>query len=196
MLLDAQMPGMDGFTLVEKLKQEPDLPAATVMMLTSGGQRGDANPVPGTGYFGISDEAGAPMGIARGHAAECSGRRQDPGGNAHLVTRHSLRETRKRLRMLLAEDNAINREVAVRMLTKRGHTVMVAENGKEAVAAFERQSFDLVLMDVQMPEMDGFEATAAIRQKEKAMASRIPHRRHDRSRHEGRPRALSGGWNG
>jgi CheY-like chemotaxis protein len=76
--------------------------------------------------------------------------------------------------MLLAEDNAINQVLAVRLLSKRGHTVVVAANGKEAVKAFETQSFDLILMDVQMPEMDGFEATAAIRQKEKSLGTHIP----------------------
>ena len=102
------------------------------------------------------------------------GAKKDAGASRHLVTRHSLRETRKRLRILLAEDNAINREVAVRMLSKRGHKVVVAGNGKEAVEAFESQSFDMILMDVQMPEMDGFEATAVIRRKEKAKGTQIP----------------------
>ena len=172
MLLDAQMPGMDGFTLVEKLKQEPDLPAATVMMLTSGGQRGDGTRCQELGIAGYLTKPVRQWEL-REAMMRVLGTRQDPGGNAHLVTRHSLRETRKRLRILLAEDNAINREVAVRMLTKRGHTVIVAENGKEAVATFERQSFDLVLMDVQMPEMDGFEATAAIRRREEGNGKRI-----------------------
>jgi two-component system sensor histidine kinase/response regulator len=172
MLLDAQMPGMDGFTLVERLKQEPDLPAATVMMLTSGGQRGDGTRCQELGIAGYLTKPVRQWEL-REAMMRVLGAKQAEGGNAHLVTRHSLRETRKRLRILLAEDNAINREVAVRMLTKRGHTVAVAENGKEAVAAFERQNFDLVLMDVQMPEMDGFEATAAIRRKEEGKGKRI-----------------------
>jgi CheY-like chemotaxis protein len=91
-----------------------------------------------------------------------------------LLTRHTLRQTRRRLRVLLAEDNAINRELVVRLLSKRGHAVVVAANGKQAVSALETQSFDVVLMDVQMPEMDGFEATAAIRQKEKAIGTHVP----------------------
>jgi len=102
------------------------------------------------------------------------GAKKEMGASQRLVTRHSLRETRKRIRILLAEDNLINREVAVRMLTKRGHTVTIAENGKEAVKIFESQAFDMILMDVQMPEMDGFEATAVIRHKEKEKGTHIP----------------------
>ncbi len=81
---------------------------------------------------------------------------------------------RRPLRILLAEDNPVNQEVAVGLLEKRGHTVVVANDGKEALAALEGEPFDLVLMDVQMPEMDGFDATAAIRQKEQGSRARIP----------------------
>jgi CheY-like chemotaxis protein len=78
------------------------------------------------------------------------------------------------LRILLAEDNKINQLVALRLLEKHGHTVSVAGSGHEAVNLLDRQDFDLVLMDVQMPEMDGFEATAAIRAKEKGTGRHIP----------------------
>lgn len=72
------------------------------------------------------------------------------------------------LRILVAEDNLVNQRLVVRLLEKRGHRVVVAANGKEALAALEKETFDLILTDVQMPEMDGFEATAAIRRKEKS----------------------------
>jgi two-component system sensor histidine kinase/response regulator len=93
---------------------------------------------------------------------------------AALVTRHSLREKSCQSRILLAEDNAVSQKLAVRLLEKRGHSVTVAGNGKEALAALQADAFDLVLMDVQMPEMDGFEATAAIRELEKASGSHLP----------------------
>jgi CheY-like chemotaxis protein len=91
-----------------------------------------------------------------------------------LVTRHSLREGRSRLRVLLAEDNAVNQLLAVRLLEKCGHEVVVAENGRKALETLDRESFDLVLMDIQMPEMDGWEATQAIRVKEKTAGGRLP----------------------
>ncbi len=78
------------------------------------------------------------------------------------------------LRVLLAEDNAVSQRLTVRLLEKRGHTTVVAATGKEALAALEREPFDLVLIDVQMPEMDGFEATAAIREREKTTGHHIP----------------------
>jgi CheY-like chemotaxis protein len=83
-------------------------------------------------------------------------------------------EDHRRLRILLAEDNPVNQKVATRLLEKRGHTVALAESGKEAVNAWREQPFDLILMDVQMPDMDGFVATAKIREQERLGARHIP----------------------
>ncbi|HEV3005359.1 MAG TPA: response regulator, partial [Pirellulales bacterium] len=86
----------------------------------------------------------------------------------------SATECRRHLKLLLAEDNAVNQKLVVRLLEKRGHQVTIATNGREAVAALEREPFDVVLMDVQMPELGGFEATAAIRQGERARGGHVP----------------------
>jgi PAS domain S-box-containing protein len=173
LLLDAQMPGMDGFSLMEKIRQDPELPTAAVMMLTSGGQRGDAARCR---ELGISAYLTKPVRQWELREAILSvlGMDQQKSESAKLLTRHTLSQTRRRLHVLLAEDNTINRTLVVRLLSKRGHSVVVASTGKQAVSAHETQAFDVVLMDIQMPEMDGFEATAAIRQKEKAMGKHIP----------------------
>ena len=94
--------------------------------------------------------------------------------NRPVVTIHSLRESRGRLRILLVEDNRVNQAVATQFLEKRGHEVVVAGNGRVALEASEKQTPDLVLMDVQMPEMDGLQATAAIRQGELKSGKHIP----------------------
>jgi len=170
-LIDAQMPGMDGFALADRIKQNPRLAAATVMMLTSTGQRGDAARCR---ELGISAYLIKPIRQSELLDAILAALGQQQGDDLpRLVTRHLLRETRQKLQILLAEDNPVNRELAVRLLEKRGHQVAVAQNGKEAIAALETQFFDLLLMDVQMPAMDGFQATAAIRKKEKITGAHL-----------------------
>jgi two-component system, sensor histidine kinase and response regulator len=173
MLLDAQMPGMDGFAVASKIQQDPDLPAATVMMLTSGGQRGDAIRCR---EVGISAYLTKPVRQVELREAmlKVLGMKNEKSDDKKLVTRHSMREARRQLKVLLVEDNAINRELAVRLLKKRGHTISVAGNGNEALTAVEAEQFDVVLMDVQMPEMDGFEATAEIRRREVSSGKHLP----------------------
>jgi CheY-like chemotaxis protein len=171
-LLDAQMPEMDGFALAECIKRNPDWKTATIMMLSSAGQRGDAKRCRD---LGVAAYLTKPVRQAELLDAILTalGTRPTKEPSPALVTRHSLREASNHLRILLVEDNAVNQVLAARLLEKRGHTVIVAGNGKEALAVLEKQSFDLVFMDVQMPEMDGFAATAAIRAKEKISGNHL-----------------------
>ncbi len=171
MLLDAQMPQMDGFSTAGKIMQDPDGLNPRIIMLTSGGQRGDSERCRQVGILAYLSKP-----VRQNELRETIQRVLGLGSKetAKLITRHSLQESRKRLRVLLADDNPINRELTIRIFTKRGHQVHAVGNGLLAVEAAEKQSFDLCLMDVQMPEMDGFEATAAIRQKEAGTGTHLP----------------------
>jgi signal transduction histidine kinase/CheY-like chemotaxis protein/ligand-binding sensor domain-containing protein len=173
LLVDAQMPDMDGFTLVERVRQQVDLRKITIMMLTSAGQRGDAARCR---KLGIAAYLVKPIVQSQllDAIVNVLGTKAQHAGQAPLVTRHSLREGQRRLRVLLAEDNVVNQVLASRLLEKHGHTVVVASNGRKALDALEKEKFDLVVMDVSMPEMDGFEAAAAIRAREEGTESHIP----------------------
>ena len=170
-LLDGQMPEMDGFALAEIIQRDPMLIGAAIMMLTSAGHLGDAARCR---ELGISAYLVKPIRQGELLQAICNILNLSKPDKAPLVTRHTLRETRNRTRVLLAEDNAVNQTLAVRLLEKRGYDVSVAGNGLEALAALERGHFDVVLMDVQMPEMDGFGATEAIRARECSTGGRVP----------------------
>ena len=171
-LLDGQMPEMDGFTLAELIQKDPEMVGAAIMMLTSAGHAGDAAR---SRELGISAYLVKP--VRQGELLDSILHilQKRPREKAvPLVTRHTLREMQNRARILLAEDNAVNQTRAVRVLEKRGYVVSVAGDGRAAIAALEKDSFDLVLMDIQMPGMDGFEATLAIREKEKRTGEHIP----------------------
>ncbi|MBI2677633.1 MAG: response regulator [Candidatus Koribacter versatilis] len=169
-LVDAQMPEMDGFTLIQRIKQMRELDHSTIMMLSSAGMRGDAARCR---ELGVSAYLTKPIKQKELLSAILTvlGKRE---GRQSLTTRHSLRERSRPLRILLAEDNVVNQKVATRLLARQGHAVIVALNGEEAVALAAREPFDLVLMDIQMPVMDGFEATKAIRRAEKATGKHVP----------------------
>lgn len=172
-ILDAQMPGMDGFMLAERIRQDPRLAGATIMMLTSAGQRGD---VARCRELGISVYLVKP--IRQSELLEAIlaalGKPAASVTQTKVITRHTLRENRRKLQILLAEDNVMNQQLAMRLLEKRGHYVTVAADGKEALALLKSAKFDVALMDVQMPVMDGFEATRAIRQEERRTEKHLP----------------------
>jgi two-component system, sensor histidine kinase and response regulator len=183
-LLDAMMPEMDGFSLAEQIQHQPgsaapassEGPAAAppaLMMLSSADHHGDALRCRQLGVAAYlrkpirqSELLDAIM-TALGDRGAVSGARS--GGRADPIA-----SAGSGLRILLAEDNAVNQTLAVRLLERRGHRVVVVGDGREAVAALEREPFDLVLMDVQMPELSGFEATAAIREREQVTGTHTP----------------------
>jgi two-component system sensor histidine kinase/response regulator len=164
MVLDANMPDMDGFAVAQQITQQPELAGTTVVMLTSSGQFGDAARCREVGVAAYlskpirgADLLEAIVGaFNRGHPVAVT-------PPSTLVPAAALRS----FKVLLAEDNVVNQQVAVGLLARRGHQVTVTSNGREALEAIDRETFDVVLMDLQMPEMSGFEAAAAIRFRER-----------------------------
>ena len=170
-ILDMQMPEMDGLQLAHTIKQDPDISSTRLVLLTSMGQRGDSEEARKAGIeayltkpvrqYQLYDMLSTVLGFTGVEA-------ESPGENRPLVTAHTLKEAeaRSRVRLLLAEDNEVNQKVAVRTLEKLGYRVDVADNGREAVEAISRTDYAAIVMDIQMPEMDGYEATAEIRRRE------------------------------
>ena len=164
-LLDQQMPGMDGRELGRRIKADPSLKSTLMVMVTSIGQRGDAAILEEIGFAGYLAKP-----IRQAHLHDCIAMvlAKDAGATpvvkSSLITRHTIAESAKlKFRILLVEDNLVNQKFAQALLNKAGFQVDVANNGLEAVHALALIDYDLVLMDCQMPEMDGFEATATIR---------------------------------
>jgi two-component system, sensor histidine kinase and response regulator len=162
-LVDARMPRRDGFDLAASLRADNRFDDVRLIMLTSGGTPGDGQRCRDAGVDGYLVKPLSRTELLEATAAVMAGNGDLVNGGRALVTRHSIAEARRRLKILLAEDNPVNQEVAARMLRRRGHDVTVVSNGREAVGAAAAGRFDLVLMDVQMPVLDGVAATREIR---------------------------------
>jgi CheY-like chemotaxis protein len=172
LIVDLNMPGIDGFAFVEEVRRDPSLGPVTVIMLTSADRRGDlarsadlsisaylVKPVKPSDLFdAIIQTLGAPIGEDK----------------VAPLTSRTIPTGRRSLRILLAEDNPINQKVAVHLLERQGHRVTTANDGRKAVEAARKGGFDLILMDVQMPTLDGLEATGVLRAAERRGRPRVP----------------------
>jgi PAS domain S-box-containing protein len=171
-LADGHMPGMDGFDLSSSVHRDPRLRGVTIILLTFAGRREDQ---------ARAKSAGAAAAVTK--PVKQSELWDAIVTALHVPVRQKVRPSaarslapgnHRRLRVLVAEDNPVNQELVLHLLERRGHSAIVAENGKQAIAALEKHKFDLVVMDIQMPEMGGIEATEEIRRKEKSNGGHIP----------------------
>ena len=170
-LTDMQMPEMDGESLGRAVKADPELRDTLLVMMTSLGRRGDAKRLEAIGFSAYLTKP-----VKQSKLYDClatvlgGGAPPAKAPEAALVTRHTLSEDRRRkVRILLAEDNPTNQQVALRILEKMGFRADAVANGQEAIQALKMGPYDIVFMDVQMPVMDGFEATRQIRNPQSAV---------------------------
>ncbi|MGJ5816498.1 response regulator [Paludibaculum fermentans] len=173
-ILDFNMPTMDGFEVASRMRRRRDGRKLRMLMLTSAGEPGDVEQCRKVGIDAYLlkpvKQAELAVAIDSLFRAPASGQTSEVEHPKEIVPEAGMR----RLRVLLAEDNAVNQRLAMRMIEKSGHATVLAGNGREAVEMFEQERFDLVLMDVQMPEVDGLEATASIRKLEQERGSHTP----------------------
>ncbi len=195
-LLDANMPDMDGFAVAAEVAAHPELSGAAIMMLSSSGEHGESARCSklGIGTYLTKPVYAADLLAAIERAIGSPSPAARPAPNAAAIAMVSAEQ---RVRILLVEDNRINQKVASQLLARRGHHVTLANDGREALAALGDDTFDVVLMDLQMPNMGGLEATAAIRLRELTTG------RHVRvvamtahAMNSDRERCLSGGMDG
>jgi CheY-like chemotaxis protein len=167
-IVDAAMPQFDGWELAEKIRADAVHDDCAIIVLTPASQAGIPERCRRLAGVAFLTKPAKHAEMIEAIAAALGGRRTESSvGDAVL-------QTIRRLEILLAEDGPVNQEVAVGLLEMRGHRVEVANNGREALAALERRQFDVVLMDLEMPDMDGLEATAMIRSREAVQGGHIP----------------------
>jgi CheY-like chemotaxis protein len=173
-LIDAEMPEMDGFALAERVKNTPEASALRMFMLSSTMQSGDIARSHEAGLAGFLTKPVQPSELLDAILGVMSSTEKMAADAEDIQSVQQISNAGNGMRILLAEDNVVNRQLAARLLEKRGYTVIIAKNGIEALAAVEREEIDMVLMDVQMPEMDGLEAIRAIRSNEKISERHLP----------------------
>jgi signal transduction histidine kinase/CheY-like chemotaxis protein len=171
-LIDCGMPGMDGLMLVERIKERRPIANTPLLMMGCPGKHQDLARCRELGLPSITKPFGHTQ-LAES-VKHTLGLNSSSAAPSPAAAKNLTAANEPLLKILLAEDNLVNQKVATRMLQRQGHSVVVAGNGHEVITAWEQQQFDLILMDVQMPEMDGLEAAAAIRQKERARGAHIP----------------------
>ncbi len=172
-ILDVHMPDMDGWALARKIREDRRWDDLVLIAITSAGRPGDGALCEQLGISSYLLKPITPTELRDAIQLTLAPDHGEPT-QANLVTRHSLREAWESMHVLLAEDNLVNQRLAVHILERLGHHVQVAKNGQEALELLEKSSFDLVLMDIQMPEMGGVEATQLIRAREAERGGHIP----------------------
>jgi len=171
-ITDMQMPGMDGCDLSHEVRRNPDFGRIPIVLLSSSARHGEATRCRKLAIASYLTKPVQPSELLAALLAAVS----------HTIDVQKLspatavpaEDDTPRLKILIAEDNAVNRILATALLEKRGHTVLATENGREAIDTLERETVDMVLMDIQMPVMDGFEAIRAIRKKEQITGAHLP----------------------
>lgn len=171
MLLDVNMPEMDGWEFASRVRQIRELKNVKIIIMPSAGLRGD---IEHSVKLGISAYLIKPVVVSELEEAILMIIDEKQNDSRQLITQHSIRENKQRLNILLAEDEIVNQKIASKLLELHGHAVTIVSDGLAAFESYKKDSYDMIFMDVQMPEMDGIEATAKIRECEAGSGKRIP----------------------